>query len=156
MAASGSGRLTTTFKRGPGYGWGPLLWRDYLKLIITGSRNWEDFDHFSESLEVFTYYKRPEKVTLVHGGARGADSMCDQWAERWNYWYPGWVDVKIYPAEWGKHGKAAGIFRNMQMVEDNLDADYVLAFPLGESRGTRHCMDHAKRFGLTVVNLGEK
>lgn len=127
-----------------------------MKLIVTGSRDWDDYDHFAESLEVFTYYKYPKKVTLVHGGARGADSMCDQWAERWNHWRPGWVDVKIHHADWKRHGKAAGPIRNQKMIDENLDADFVLAFPLGESRGTRHCMQYASERGLIVVNLGEE
>lgn len=42
------------------------------------------------------------------------------------------------------------------MIDENLDADYVLAFPLGESRGTRRCMTYAESKGLTVVNLGER
>jgi hypothetical protein len=32
----------------------------------------------------------------------------------------------------------------------------VLAFPLGESRGTRGCMKLAKEAGLNVINCGEK
>lgn len=45
------------------------------------------------------------------------------------------LETDIYPANWGEHGKAAGFIRNRTMVEE---ADRVVAFWDGESRGTRH------------------
>lgn len=128
-----------------------------MKLIVTGSRDWTDSVHIRWALEVFTEY-RQAPYTLVHGDCpSGADFIANEIAEDVNSYYPestAWNIVR-YPADWSK-GKKAGPERNLLMVDDNLNADYVLAFPLGESRGTRHCMAVAESAGLTVVNLGER
>ncbi|WP_218040227.1 DUF2493 domain-containing protein [Actinomadura sp. WMMB 499] len=125
-----------------------------MKLVVTGSRDWGDWYLVWNALDVFTAMAK--KVTLVHGNCpTGADKQADLWSEKAS-WPTRPVKVLRYPAQWELHGKAAGPIRNQQMVDENLDADYVLAFPLGESRGTRGCMEYARKEGLTVVNLGEK
>lgn len=124
-----------------------------MKLIITGSRDWEDVDYICDALDLFS--KRSFCVELIHGACpTGADDMAQYWADYCNASEVRSVGVTRYPADWSQ-GKKAGPERNKFMVSENLDADYVLAFPLGESRGTRHCMAYAKSMGLTVVNLGE-
>ncbi|MEU9871140.1 DUF2493 domain-containing protein [Actinomadura sp. NPDC048021] len=122
-----------------------------MKLIVTGSRDWKDWYYIWSALELFTRFS--ERVTLVHGDCPdGVDSHADDWGET----NAAFVGIIRYPADWNKYGKAAGPKRNKQMVNDHLDADYVLAFPLGESKGTRGCMKYAKWMGLDVINLGEK
>lgn len=136
-----------------------------MKLIVTGSRNWTDEAWIQHHLWKYTHeymypisysqwnVKNPETVTLVHGAcSAGADAIADDWARVRE------ADALIvlrYPADWSQ-GKKAGPERNRRMIDENLDADYVLAFPLGESRGTRHCMNYAASKGLTVINLGER
>lgn len=93
------------------------------------------------------YSEYQNDCVLVHGAATGADTMAGKIAKEL-----GW-QVEEYPADWNKHGKAAGPIRNQQMVD--LGADICLAFPLGESRGTRHCMKAAERAGIKVVNHGD-
>ena len=53
-----------------------------------------------------------------------------------------------HPADWDKHGKAAGMIRNREMVA--LGADICLAFPIGRSPGTRACIREAQRAGIPV------
>lgn len=126
-----------------------------MKLIVTGSRDWEKESHIWTALNIFTEFS--PLVELIHGHClTGADQIADNWAEFRNYHKYGPVFVTRYPAKWTLHGKAAGPIRNREMIRENLDADYVLAFPLGESRGTRGCMEIAEEFGLNVINLGEK
>lgn len=60
----------------------------------------------------------------------------------------GW-EVQAYPADWDRYGRSAGHRRNAQMVADG--ADLCLAFPLGESRGTRGCMRLASQAGIRVL-----
>jgi hypothetical protein len=57
-------------------------------------------------------------------------------------------------ADWTTHGKAAGPIRNARMVA--LGADVCLAFPKGESRGTRGCMRLAEKAGIRVCNYGDR
>lgn len=83
-------------------------------------------------------------VTVVHGSAAGADTLAGRVAAAWG------MRVEEHPADWGRHGKAAGPRRNAGMVA--LGADVVLAFPLGASRGTRDCMAKAAAAGIRVVD----
>lgn len=78
----------------------------------------------------------------MHGGARGADTLASVEAKQWGF------NVEVHPADWRSHGKAAGHRRNAEMVK--LGADVCLAFPLGESRGTRGCMRLAEAAGIPV------
>lgn len=126
-----------------------------MKLIVTGSRNWTDSFQIRSALDIFTAYQGYPN-TLVHGDcSSGADFIADQIGMEGNDQYLVSWDIVRYPADWSQ-GKKAGPERNRRMIDENLDADYVLAFPLGESRGTRHCMNYAASKGLTVVNLGER
>ena len=84
---------------------------------------------------------------VVHGAARGADSHADHAAMNW-----GWTPER-HPADWDRYGKSAGHRRNAHMI--SLGADVCLAFPLGESVGTRGCMQLAEAAGIPVVNLGD-
>lgn len=92
-------------------------------------------------------------AVVVHGDCpTGADRYASEWCReaRFNGLH---VIEEAHPADWGKHGKAAGPIRNQQMVD--LGADVVLAFPLGESRGTRHCMAAAEKAGIPVISYGD-
>ena len=57
------------------------------------------------------------------------------------------MPVSIYPADWDKHGKAAGPIRNKQMIDEG-KPDLVIAFPGG--RGTAGAVRLAKFAGVTV------
>ncbi|WP_026415469.1 SLOG family protein [Actinomadura oligospora] len=123
-----------------------------MKIIVTGSRDWEDYTHIWKSLYVFTAYDE-DPLVLVHGNcATGADAMADDWGK---LNLPGEC-IWRYPANWGAFGRAAGPMRNQLMLRAHSDADFVLAFPLGASQGTRGCMRSASETGLTVINLGER
>lgn len=63
-------------------------------------------------------------TTLVHGAAKGADLLADEWG-----YYAG-VNVAAYPANWGQRGRAAGPLRNREMLTKE-NPDIVIAFPGG-------------------------
>jgi hypothetical protein len=115
-----------------------------LRVLVTGSRNWTDRAAVAQALS--SYCGLIDDVIVVHGDARGADSWADAVARE-----RGWI-VERHPAEWDLYGKSAGHRRNAHMV--SLGADVCLAFPLGESRGTRGCMKLAKIAGIPVINCG--
>ena len=107
-----------------------------MKTIIAGSR-----DASSESTyEAIGRY--PWIITgIVSGLARGPDSYGLTYAEYRN------IPTYTYPADWNKHGKAAGHIRNRQMAEN---AEALIAVWDGLSRGTKNMIDEAKRVGLQI------
>jgi hypothetical protein len=118
-----------------------------LRILVTGSRNWTDRVTIGNAVQKavldLPWDGISEHVTVVHGGARGADTYADVVARIFGF------HVEAHPADWERYGKRAGFVRNAEMV--NLGADVCLAFPLGESRGTRRCMREAEKAGITVV-----
>lgn len=75
---------------------------------------------------------------ILTGGARGVDALAAQIGRRYGF------DVRIYPAEWDRYGRAAGPMRNARLVAD---ADSLLAFWDGESAGTQNAIKQARALG---------
>lgn len=113
-----------------------------MKLIIAGGRDFDNDDLFVDTINEM---RLPEDVELVCGMARGADLMAKEMFDEVHQ------PVKCFPADWDKHGKAAGFIRNSEMAHY---ADELLAFWDGKSRGTKHMIDTMKRLGkeVKVVN----
>lgn len=122
------------------------------RVLITGSRIWKDRSTVWAALQ--TELQRTDgQLVVVHGGARGADDIADRWA--WGMNQEGFnVVPELHRANWDMYGKRAGILRNIEMVKAG--ADICLAFPLGNSVGTRHCMREAERAGIKVINYGDR
>ena len=127
-----------------------------LRIIIAGSRNFNDYEFLKrEVLNIVKYDNRPkEYVKIISGCARGADTLGERFAKEFG------LEVKKFPADWDGLGKRAGYVRNAEMakfaVEDN-SYGVLIAFWDGQSRGTKHMIDLAKRYGLEVhvVNYKE-
>ena len=118
------------------------------RILITGSRNWNDEQALAAPLFEYTGCYRQDELVVVHGGCpTGADAIAEKLCQNYG------IRTEVHLADWDKHGRAAGPIRNQQMVD--LGADICLAFPLGESRGTRHCMRVAEKAGIKVVNHGD-
>lgn len=121
-----------------------------MPLLITGSRNLTDkhrdaiFSVLDKAVRDYVdEHGEDADNTLIHGAARGADSIGASWAtER------GWK-VESYPANWEEYGKSADYIRNEQMVRSGVDL--CVAFPMGNSYGTRNCMKIARQHKVPVV-----
>jgi hypothetical protein len=113
--------------------WGLL--RDTL-YDITDERNW-----VTEKDIAFNYL--PD-VVIIHGGAKGADDLADQWAA------VNWTGLEIYPADWDKYGKKAGPIRNQQMLDEG-KPDLVIAFPTPKSRGTWDMVRRAQKANIETI-----
>lgn len=111
------------------------------RILVTGSRAWDDWRTITGAL-IEAADGKPRPVTVVHGCARGADSLAAQAARKL-----GW-EVEGHPADWEFHGKAAGFRRNAEMVA--LGADVMLAFIRDGSRGATHCAGLAAKAGIPV------
>lgn len=115
------------------------------RVLVSGSRNWSDAGTIHTALNEMRAVHG--EIIVVHGGAKGADSIADSWARLRD------VPVEVYPAQWDKYGKAAGMKRNQQMLDTGIDV--VAAFPLGRSPGTRGMMRIATSAGVKVRNFAD-
>lgn len=110
------------------------------RILITGGR---DFNHKEIVMQALTDTIASfsgEEVVVVHGGAKGADTLAAECAKKLG------AGVECHPADWETHGKKAGPIRNVHMV--NLGADICLAFPSQQSKGTWHCVKKAREAGI--------
>lgn len=108
------------------------------RVIVCGGRDFADqdvVDNFLDSIVI---------TEVIHGGASGADTLAGRWAQRRG------VPVKVYPADWNKHGRAAGPIRNQQML-DTEDPTAVIAFPGG--RGTADMVRRAEDYGVPIYRV---
>jgi hypothetical protein len=144
--ALGSGRLAPTLERYPDTD--PA--RD-VALLVCGSRDWKDHDAVREQLERAVARFGAERLLVIAGGARGADSQAEQAATRLG------LAVEVHPARWDRHGRSAGYRRNLEMLDRLADFPhrYVVAFSNG-SRGTQHTIDQARRRGIPVRVVGRE
>lgn len=131
------------------------------RVLVTGSRTWQDEQAIRDALAVVIAEHGPENVTVVHGAAQGADVIADHIAHAWTG-----VTVERHPADWAApcgpscpaghrrqrgvttYCPAAGVNRNQTMVD--LGADVVLAFQIDGSRGTADCIRRAEKAGIPV------
>lgn len=107
--------------------------------MVTGSRSLVDEDLV---FSVLSRIDLPDPL-LIHGAARGADALAVKVAASL-----GW-EVLAFPADWNKHGKAAGPIRNAEMIK--YGPDLLVAFPLKSSIGTRHAMQLALKARIPVL-----
>lgn len=121
------------------------------RILVTGSRHFGDRLAMQHAL-MDAIQARPDHTgaVLVHGGCKtGADAIAD---EIWNEWRRGGMQLapaEVHHAKWSTLGNAAGPRRNAAMVA--LGADICVAFPIGESRGTRDCIARCEKAGIPVV-----
>ena len=107
-----------------------------MKLAIVGSRTFDDYDLLSKYVSILTEKLPRPHIVIISGGAKGADSLAEQFAREHRY------DSQIYPAAWNKYGKSAGFIRNQQIIDN---CDFLLAFWDGCSRGTQDSIEKAKK-----------
>lgn len=108
--------------------------------IIAGSRDYKDYQFLCSCLEDVEYCGWNISQVIV-GGARGVDQMGERWAKEMGITY------EVYPAEWVTFGKGAGYIRNKVMAQN---AEALIAFWDGKSKGTKHMIDTAIELGLYV------
>ena len=118
------------------------------RIIIAGSRKFKNYKLMAETLDKIGihFMSTVHPIEIISGHASGADKLGERFAKY--YGYP----LKIFPADWVKYGKAAGPIRNEEMAKYAAAGDrgILVAFPIGESRGTRNMIELAKQYGLEV------
>lgn len=114
-----------------------------MRVLICGSRTWNKLDVIASVVSKFA-----EGTVVIHGDARGADTIARACAEEAG------LEVLSFPADWEKEGKGAGHARNKRMI-DKGEPNLVIAFvdSNSESRGTHNMIELAESFGIKVVKI---
>lgn len=122
------------------------------RIIIAGSRDFDDYELlFGEVMTLLLDFPvmfdgADHHIQFVLGGARGADSLGEKFADEYGFskkmFIPKWRDNAT-----GKVDKGAGIKRNHEMGDY---ATHLIAFWNGTSRGTKDMIDYATKKGLVV------
>jgi hypothetical protein len=111
------------------------------KVIIAGSRGFNDYNFLKEKCNKILSQKNPNDVEIISGNAVGADAFGCAYAEENKY------SITLMPANWARHGKAAGMIRNQRMADY---ADSAIVFWDGKSSGTKNMIDLAKKNKMPV------
>lgn len=129
-----------------------------MRILVCGGRDFDNYALLSKTLDQFCIdrnLKWPEdkygnwlpKVTIIHGGATGADALADQWAVV--NWCPV-EEYKISKEEWETLGKAAGPIRNQRMIDEG-KPDFFIAFPTENSKGTWDMVRRCDKAGIKGI-----
>lgn len=111
------------------------------RVLVCGGRDYDDAQSLAMVLDA-AHYANPIEC-LIHGAARGADTLAADWALSHD------VLCKAYPADWDRHGRAAGPIRNTRML---LELPHlVIAFPGG--KGTADMIRQAEAAKVPVVKV---
>ena len=111
-----------------------------MKVIVCGGRNYSDRDKVFATLDAI--HAATPITILMHGNARGADGLADDWAM-------GKVKTVTFTPAWEQHGRAAGPLRNQEMLDAG--PDLVVAFPGG--KGTADMVRRARAVGVEVREI---
>ena len=98
------------------------------KIAVIGSRKFNDYDLLKKELDQYSPF------ILVSGGVKG---LAERYADEKGY------EKIIHLPDKKKYHR-----RNQLIVED---ADEMIAFCLGESKGTKHSLELARKKGIPVT-----
>lgn len=117
-----------------------------VKLGIVGYRKFTDYKKFSKIVDDYVKEIGQQPVLIVSGGAKGVDSMAEQYAKEHK------IPTQIFYPDWDKYKKGAGLMRNTDIVKEST---HVLALPGKKSVGTVDSINKAKimQRNLKIVNI---
>lgn len=122
------------------------------RILVCGGRNYDNRTHFFRFMDrvleaVGGTGESPRRnVVIIHGAARGADSLANDYATERG------LRVVSYPADWKTHGRAAGPIRNKKMLTSE-QPDVIIAFEGGD--GTADMIRIGKKAGVPVYEVKE-
>jgi len=116
-----------------------------MKVLCCGDRDWKRKDIIKRELK-----KLPKGTTIIEGECRGADLLSLAVAIELGF------EIMRFPAQWEVYGRAAGVLRNQQMLDEG-KPDLVLAFhsSIERSRGTRDMIQREKQQKIPVQLIKE-
>lgn len=111
-----------------------------MKVIVCGDRNWSNRDLIEQVLT-----ELPKGSLVIHGGARGADTIAGEVAKALGFY------VRAYEARWEFYGRAAGPIRNRAMLKLKPDAVFAFHNDLAYSKGTKNMIKQAEETGIKLI-----
>ncbi len=111
-----------------------------MKVIICGSRHWTNEEIIEEYIKGL-----PPNSVVIHGEAPGADEIAHRLAHKHGH------TVRGYRADWDTFGDAAGVIRNIEML-DKEKPDRVTGFheDIANSKGTKDMITRARKAWIPV------
>ena len=84
-----------------------------MKIAIVGGRNFDNYQYLKTSIDnkLDELNIINDVDTVVSGGARGADSLGEKYADEYS------LEKMIFPADWKKYGRHAGFIRNVDIIK---------------------------------------
>lgn len=110
-----------------------------MRLIIAGSRHYPAGK--ADELVAKAMQHVPRPAVVLCGCATGIDEAGERWAAA------NGIPVERHPADWEKHGRAAGPLRNREMAEA---ADALVLIWDGRSRGSANMLTEARQRKLRI------
>lgn len=110
-----------------------------IRIGIVGSREFNNQKLFDETMSLIK--KKYNISTVVTGGARGADQMAINWANKEK------IQKLIFLPSWKLYQKRAGIIRNGDIINHS---DFLIAFWNGTSPGTKNSIERAKKKDIPI------
>ena len=113
-----------------------------MRILICGDRHYADTDKVKAYVDTL-----PQNTIVIHGGAKGADSIAGQCAINRE------LEVWKFTADWQRYGRGAGVIRNKQMLEMG-QPDLVVYFHpnISASKGTKNMAKIAQQSGVPVID----
>ena len=112
-----------------------------MKILICGSRIYQDREAIKQYIDTL-----PKDTIIIHGNARGADSIAGYLAT------VAGLTVQAFTPDWHIYGRAAGLIRNQQMLDEKPDLVVWFSKNLATSRGTSHMISIAMKAGILVTD----
>lgn len=112
------------------------------KVVIAGSRSIQDFAAVRVKLDRIFKWLNIVPMEIVSGCADGADKAGESYAVLNN------IDLVKMPADWNKHGKKAGVLRNLDMANY---CDMAVVFWDGKSPGTKNMISNMSKLNKPCI-----
>ena len=114
-----------------------------MNIIIAGGRDFLNEDMFNLHVgKILQKIYTPLGLTIISGGATGADTMAIDYAIYHNHNY------RVLEANWDKYGLSAGYKRNQKMADVST---FLIAFWDGISDGTGNMIEIADEMDIETV-----
>ena len=121
-----------------------------IRIIIAGSRTFSDYAKLKINVHKIVANLiasfDSNNIRIISGTANGTDKLGERFAKEYGY------KLSRFPANWSI-GKRAGYIRNEKMAQIASEEDcygVLIAFWDGESKGTKHMIYLAEKYGLEV------
>lgn len=110
-----------------------------MKIAIVGSR---EPGNINFALELEKCINIQSGDTIISGGASGIDTLAAEYATSHG------LELKEIRPDYARNGRGATFIRNREIVDN---ADIVVAFWNGTSKGTKYTIDYANKKSITTL-----